>query len=73
VRLPSGRDGFWVAILLAFVVAVAAAAPLVSKQGQSYVPYATAAVALGAGFLSGRDGVSAHPELTFPASPPLLH
>ena len=32
---------------------MAAAAPLVS-QGQSYVPYATAVVAFGAGFLSAR-------------------
>lgn len=54
VRLPSGSDGFWVAILLALVVAMATAAPLVSTQGQSYVPYAAAAVALGAGFLSAR-------------------
>jgi hypothetical protein len=42
------------AILLAFVVAMAAAAPLVSTQGRSYVPYAAAAVAFGAGFLSAR-------------------
>ena len=54
VRLPSGSDGFWVAILLAFVIVLAAAAPLVSTQGRSYVPYAAAAVALGAGFLSAR-------------------
>ncbi len=54
VRLPGGSDGFWMAILLAFVVAMAAAAPLVSTQGKSYVPYATAAVAFGAGFLSAR-------------------
>jgi hypothetical protein len=54
VRLPGGSDGFWVAILLAFVIVVAAAAPLVSTQGQSYVPNAAAAVAFGAGFLSAR-------------------
>ena len=54
VRLPGGSDGFWVAILLAFVIVVAAAAPLVSTQGQSYVRYAAAAVAFGAGFLSAR-------------------
>jgi hypothetical protein len=54
VRLPGGSDGFWMAILLAVVVAMAAAAPLVSTQGKSYVPYATAAVAFGAGFLSAR-------------------
>jgi hypothetical protein len=54
VRLPSGSDGFWMAILLAFAIAVAAAAPLVSTQGQSYVPYAATAVAFGAGFLSAR-------------------
>jgi hypothetical protein len=54
VRLPSGSDGFWMAILLAFVVVMAAAAPLVSTQSLSYVPYATAAVAFGAGFLSAR-------------------
>ena len=54
VRLPSGSDGFWMAILLAFVVVVAAAAPLVSTQTLSYVPYATAVVAFGAGFLSAR-------------------
>ena len=54
VRLPGGSDGFWIAILLAFAVAMAAAAPLVSTQGQSYVPYAAAAVAFGAGFLSAR-------------------
>lgn len=54
VRLPGGSDGFWVAILLAFVIVLAAAAPLVSTQGRSYVPYAAAAVALGAGFLSAR-------------------
>ena len=54
VRLPSGSDGFWMAILLAFVVVMAAAAPLVSTQRLSYVPYATAAVAFGAGFLSAR-------------------
>lgn len=54
VRLPSGSDGFWVAILLAFVIVMAAAAPLLSTEGQSYVPYAAAAVAFGAGFLSAR-------------------
>ena len=54
VRLPGGSDGFWMAILLAFVVVMAAAAPLVSTQSLSYVPYATAAVAFGAGFLSAR-------------------
>jgi hypothetical protein len=54
VRLPSGSDGFWVAMLLALVIVLATAAPLVSTQGQSYVPYAAAAVALGAGFLSAR-------------------
>src|SRR5205085_820225 len=54
VRLPSGSDGFWMAMLLAFAVIMAAAAPLVSTQGQSYVPYATAAVVFGAGFLSAR-------------------
>ena len=54
VRLPSGSDGFWVAILLAFAVVVATTAPLVATQGQSYVPYAAAAVAFGAGFLSAR-------------------
>jgi len=54
VRLPSGSDGFWLAILLAFAVIMAAAAPLVSTQGQSYVPYAATAVAFGAGFLSAR-------------------
>jgi hypothetical protein len=42
------------AMLLAFSVAVAAAAPFVSTQGQSYVPYAAIAVALGAGFLAAR-------------------
>ena len=54
VRLPSGSDGFWMGILLAVVVVMAAAAPLVSAQSESYVPYATAAVACGAGFLSAR-------------------
>ena len=54
VRLPSGSDGFWVAILLTVVIAMAAAAPLVSTQGQFCVPYAAAAVAFGAGFLSAR-------------------
>lgn len=54
VRLPSGSDGFWMAILLAFAVVMAGAAPLVSPQGQSYVPYAATAVAFGAGFLSAR-------------------
>jgi hypothetical protein len=54
VRLPSGSDGFWMAILLAFLVVTAAAAPLVSTQSLSYVPYATAVVAFGAGFLSAR-------------------
>ena len=54
VRLPSGSDGFWMAILLALVIVMAAAAPLVSTQGPSYVPYAAAAVAFGAGFLSAR-------------------
>ena len=54
VRLPSGSDGFWMAILLALAMAVAAAAPLVSTQGPSYVPYAATAVAFGAGFLSAR-------------------
>ena len=54
VRLPGGSDGFWMAILLAFVVVMAAAAPLVSTHSLSYVPYATAAVAFGAGFLSAR-------------------
>jgi hypothetical protein len=54
VRLPGGSDGFWVAILLAFVIVMAAAAPLLSTEGQSYVPYAAAAVAFGAGFLSAR-------------------
>ena len=54
VRLPGGSDGFWVAILLAFAIVMAATAPLVSTQGQSYVPYAAAAVAFGAGFLSAR-------------------
>ena len=54
VRLPGGSDGFWMAILLAFVLIMATAAPLVSPQSQSYVPYATAAVAFGAGFLSAR-------------------
>jgi hypothetical protein len=39
-------------VLLALLVVMAAAAPLVSTQGQSYVPYATAVVAFGAGFLS---------------------
>ena len=58
VRLPSGSDGFWMAILLAFAVVMAAAAPLVSTQSPSYVPYATAAVAFGAGFLSARAGRS---------------
>lgn len=52
VRLPSGSDGFWMAMLLAFVIVVAIAAPLISQQGESYVPYATATVAFGAGFLS---------------------
>jgi hypothetical protein len=54
VRLPGGSDGFWLAILLALVIAMAAAAPLVSTHGRSYVPYAAAAVAFGAGFLSAR-------------------
>lgn len=54
VRLPGGSDGFWVAILLALVVALATAAPLVLAQSEPYVPYATAAVALAAGFLSAR-------------------
>lgn len=54
VRLPGGSDGFWMAILLAFAVVMAVAAPLVSTQGQSYVPYAATAVAFGAGFLSAR-------------------
>lgn len=54
VRLPSGSDGFWMAMLLAFVIVVAIAAPLISQQGESYVPYATATVAFGAGFLSAR-------------------
>jgi hypothetical protein len=54
VRLPSGSDGFWIAILLALLIVMAAAAPLVSTQGQSYVPYAAAAVAFGAGFMSAR-------------------
>jgi hypothetical protein len=54
VRLPSGSDGFRMAILLAFVVVMAVAAPLISTQSLSYVPYATAAVAFGAGFLSAR-------------------
>jgi len=54
VRLPSGSDGFWMAMLLAFAVIMAAAAPFVSTQGQSYVPYAATAVAFGAGFLSAR-------------------
>ncbi|SEP42300.1 hypothetical protein SAMN02990966_06003 [Rhodospirillales bacterium URHD0017] len=54
VRLPSGSDGFWMAMLLALAVAMAAAAPLVSTQGQSYVPYAAIAVAFGAGFLAAR-------------------
>jgi hypothetical protein len=54
VRLPGGSDGFWLAILLALVVVMAAAAPLVSAQGQSYMPLAAAAAAFGAGFLSGR-------------------
>lgn len=54
VRLPGGNDGFWVAIVLAFAVAMAAAAPLVSTHGQSYVAYAATAVAFGAGFLSAR-------------------
>lgn len=54
VRLPSGSDGFWMAILLAFVVVMAAAAPLISTQSLSYVPYGTAVVAFGAGFLSAR-------------------
>jgi hypothetical protein len=54
VRLPSGSDGFWMAMLLAFAVIMAAAAPLVSTQGRSYVPYAATAVAFGAGFLSAR-------------------
>jgi hypothetical protein len=54
VRLPSGSDGFWLAILLAFAVVMAAAAPLVSTQSQTYVPYAATAVAFGAGFLSAR-------------------
>jgi hypothetical protein len=35
-------------------VVMAAAVPLVSTQSLSYVPYATAAVAFGAGFLSAR-------------------
>ena len=54
MRLPSGSDGFWVAMLLVFAIVVAAAAPLVSTEGPSYVPYAAAAVAFGAGFLSAR-------------------
>ena len=54
VRLPSGSDGFWVGMLLAFVIVLAAVAPLVWSRGESYVPYATAAVALGAGFISAR-------------------
>jgi hypothetical protein len=54
VRLPSGSDGFWMAMLLAFAVVMAAAAPLLSTRGQSYVPYAATAVAFGAGFLSAR-------------------
>lgn len=54
VRLPSGSDGFWMAMLLAFAVIMAAAAPFVSTQGQAYVPYAATAVAFGAGFLSAR-------------------
>ena len=54
VRLPSGSDGFWMAILLAFLVVMATAGPLVSTQSLTYVPYATAAVAFGAGFLSAR-------------------
>ena len=54
VRLPSSSDGFGMAILLAVAVVMAAAAPFVSTQGQSYVPYAATAVAFGAGFLSAR-------------------
>jgi hypothetical protein len=54
VRLPGGRDGLLVGILLAIVIALATTAPLISAHSEAYVPYATAAVALGAGFLSAR-------------------
>lgn len=55
VRLPRGGDGFRVAILLALLLALATIAPLVSaSHGQTFIRYATAAVALGAGFLSAR-------------------
>jgi hypothetical protein len=54
VRLPNGSDGFWLAMLLAFVILLATAAPMVSSLGQSYVPYAAAAAAFGAGYLSAR-------------------
>lgn len=54
VRLPGGRDGFWVAILLAMVVVLVTAVPLVLPQSEYYVPYGTAAVAAGAGFISTR-------------------
>jgi hypothetical protein len=54
VRLPGGSDSFCVAILLALAVVMAAAAPLVSERGQSWVPWAAATVAFGTGFVSAR-------------------
>jgi hypothetical protein len=54
VRLPGGSDGFWVAILLALAIVLAAAGPLVSERAQSWVPWAAATVALGTGFLAAR-------------------
>ena len=54
VRLPTGRDGFWMAAALVALLLAATAAPLIASGGAELVPYASAAVAFGAGFLSGR-------------------
>lgn len=54
VRLPDGRDGLAIGIFLATVLVLTTIAPLVSSRSIAYVPYGTATVALGAGFLCAR-------------------
>lgn len=54
VRLPGGGDGLAMGILLATILLLTIIAPLVSSHSDTYVPYGTAAVAFGAGYLCAR-------------------
>jgi hypothetical protein len=73
VRLPSGSDGFWLAILLAFAVICRRAAGLDAGPVVRALRRDRRGIRRRLPVGAGRDGLSAHAELTFPVSLRLLH